>query len=348
MIFNFSIIYIQLYQMSSVRNNQLQTSETFNENNIIFSKVESKDIPGSDPKKPLQYKTISLSSKNQDGSVGDLIVLAPELYSFGVDENTNPTNGKLEGYKLNLCLHSNTGPKDEEKAFIEMNEKIIQSIADYLKKPEVYSTIGYNKSNQLLLEAALSKLDPIYWKRDANGEKDPNKSPMLFGKLIVSKKLKKDFPSSSESKGPDVSSSSSYPIKIITSFYDSQTDDVINPLDLIKVACFVTPAIKYESIYIGSGKISLQVKIYEASVRRIDKSHKRLIKPTVKLSIESSMNSLSLSSSSSSYSSSESKSSEKIGDTTENEIVDENKQIYNQSTESEQEKPIRKTVLRKK
>ena len=42
--------------------------------------------------------------------------------------------------------------------------------------------------------------------------------------------------------------------------------------------CYVKAAIKIESIFIGN-KVSLQIKLYEASVRFLDSGPKRLLRP---------------------------------------------------------------------
>ena len=70
---------------------------------------------------------------------------------------------------------------------------------------------------------------------------------------------------------------------ILTTFFDSETDEEIDPLTL-KGHCFVIPAIRIESIFIGN-KISLQVKLYEAVVRTIDKGKKSLLRPNAKRTV---------------------------------------------------------------
>ena len=70
---------------------------------------------------------------------------------------------------------------------------------------------------------------------------------------------------------------------ILTTFFDSETDEEIDPLSL-KTHCFVVPAIRIESIFIGN-KISLQVKLYEAVVRTLDKGRKSLLRPNAKRTV---------------------------------------------------------------
>ena len=70
---------------------------------------------------------------------------------------------------------------------------------------------------------------------------------------------------------------------ILTTFFDSETDEEINPLSLT-THCFVVPAIRIESIFIGN-KISVQVKLYEAVIRTLDKGRKSLLRPNAKKTV---------------------------------------------------------------
>ena len=82
--------------------------------------------------------------------------------------------------------------------------------------------------------------------------------PTLYAKLIYSKKSD----------------------KILTLFSDSHDNSDIDPMSLFGKYCFAEGAIKIESIFIGN-KISLQVKLYEAVVRRLDQGMKKLLsRPT--------------------------------------------------------------------
>ena len=49
----------------------------------------------------------------------------------------------------------------------------------------------------------------------------------------------------------------------------------VNPRDLIKIFCHAKAVIKVDSIYIGGRSISLQIKLAEANVERLNASSKR-------------------------------------------------------------------------
>jgi hypothetical protein len=102
----------------------------------------------------------------------------------------------------------------------------------------------------------LKKLNPIYQKKE-KGKIVEGASPTLYAKLIVSKKQGE---------------------KIITVFHHTETNEAINPLDLLGKHCRAVAAIKFESIFIGGGnKISLQVKLYECQVTPIETGFKSLL-----------------------------------------------------------------------
>ena len=98
-----------------------------------------------------------------------------------------------------------------------------------------------------LEENDLKKLNPIYRKKE-KGVVVETASPVLYAKLIV----KKDKDGN----------------KIITVFFDEDSGESINALDLLGKACYVRSAIKFESIFIGN-KISLQIKLFECDVKVI-------------------------------------------------------------------------------
>jgi hypothetical protein len=68
------------------------------------------------------------------------------------------------------------------------------------------------------------------------------------------------------------------PPKILTGFQDAN-DDEIDPLTLLGKYCWITAAVKVESIFIGA-KISPQIKLYEAVAKPMQSKSKRLLRPT--------------------------------------------------------------------
>lgn len=224
---------------------QLVSAESYDVNNMIFSEPQIGTVPDSKP--PISFQRINILSKNPDGSTGELVIATEELFTFGVSENKDQKTGQVNGYVLPLCLYNKNGATPQEKAFV----KTINDIVDECKK---YLIDNKEKIGKYDLEMAdLKKLNPIYIKKD-KGVPVEGATPALYGKLITSKKN-----------------------GIVTKFYDGNTGELLNPLDLMGTYAYARAAIKFESIFVGN-KISLQVKVYECDIKPTTNGNKRLLK----------------------------------------------------------------------
>jgi hypothetical protein len=94
----------------------------------------------------------------------------------------------------------------------------------------------------------LKRFSPLSFKSEEE------KSPILYTKLIFNKKQN----------------------KISSLFIDEYTNKEINPLSVLNKKCYITAAIKIESIFI-SDKITLQIKLYEAIVKVLKHSKRLLV-----------------------------------------------------------------------
>ena len=226
-------------------NTQLTTASGYDTKNMIFSDAQSGTIPNSVPQ--INYKRISIQTRNPDGTTGDLILPTSRLFSFGVGENTNPETRKVNGYVMPLCLWNRDGASKEEKEWSGTFENIVETCKDHLvanrEEIDMYE----------LEKRDLKKFNPLYWKRE-KGKIVEGSGPTLYAKLISSKKQN----------------------KIITMYYNNDGEEV-DPLSLLGKYCYAKGAVKIESIFIGN-KISLQVKLYECEVRIMDTGMKRMMK----------------------------------------------------------------------
>ncbi len=229
---------------------QLTSIDKFNVSNIIFGQVQKNKIPGS----VLTYQRINISTKYPDGTVGDLIIPTPLLFSFGVQESKSMETKETNGYVMPLCMWDRNNPSAEEKAWTDTFDEICNACKQYLVEHR-------NEIGKWDLEMNdLKKFNPLHWKRDrATGKIEEGTGPTLYVKLISSRK-----------DGTD---------KILTMFYDEQTGKEINPLDVLNKYCHVTAAIKIESIFVGKNP-SLQVKLWEAETRVHGGTVRRLLAPS--------------------------------------------------------------------
>jgi len=238
-----------------MENTQLSSASGYNTENMTFSKVQVSKIGDTG----MISKRINLGTKNSDGTEGELVFETTQLFSFGVSENTDKTTGKINGYTMALCLKSRDSPSQQELEFIETLNNVVEKCKDYLLE---------NKKELKMKDLErgdLRKLNPIYCKRDDEGEIAKGATETLYAKLIMSKK-----------NGIN---------KIITEFFDSQSGESYKPLDLIGKYCYVKAVVKIESLYLGSLKTSLQIKLYEAEVKLVNSGVKRLLsRPAARVS----------------------------------------------------------------
>ena len=231
---------------------QLTDFKEYDVNRLVFSNPEVGNIPGSVSK--LTFKRIRIATKNTDGTIGDLVLATPpDLMCYGLQEQTDPATGVINGYQFPLVLWNRNNPTDEEKDFTTTIHKICDACKDHLVKHR--DTI---EKYDLELND-LKKFNPLYYKME-KGKIVEGKGPMLYIKTLTSKK-----------EGI---------IKVHTIFTDGETNEVISPMDLMGKRCYVRGAIKIESIFIGT-KISLQLKLFEAQVKVIDSAFKSLLNPNV-------------------------------------------------------------------
>ena len=227
--------------MSSI---QLTNVNQFNTKNLVFSKPDGGNID------KIKFKRIRVATRYPDGSVGDLIIATPpNLHCFGLQESKDLGSNAVNGYSMPLCLWSRNGPTEDERKFTDT----FTAIADHCKK---YLLDHRDEIEKYDLDASdLKKFNPLFWKME-KGKVVEGRGPMLYAKAILNKKLN----------------------KISTIFVNEETNEEIDPFELMNKVCSVTAAVKIESIFIGN-KISLQVKLFEVVYRMRELSVRGLLRP---------------------------------------------------------------------
>lgn len=238
-------------------NTQITPIAGYDISRIVFSDPISGAIPDSKPK--IEFKRINISTKNEDGTVGELIFPTGRLFSFGVSENMSQETGKVNGYTFPICLWNRESPTEEEKAWTDLFDAVVDRCVDHLvENKEEIEMFDLTRAD---LTKAKGGLNPLYWKKEkytnAKGKTElrvvPGSGPTLYTKLIFSKKNN----------------------KFLSQFFDIN-DEPLNALELMGKYCYTNAAIKIESIFIGS-RISLQVKLYEAVIEPAGNGMKRLL-----------------------------------------------------------------------
>ncbi len=247
------------YIMSSTQTNididenftQLLDLNNFKRSDLIFLDTVVGKIPQADPSKPaLTYKRLPIMVRNQDGTIGELVMPTSLLFSYGPQENVNQTTGVVDGYSMALCLHSKDGATAAEKKFVSVFTEIAEGCKEYVwankEKIECYDIES---------EAYLNKLNCLYWKKE-KGKIVEGSGPTLYAKLIVMKAKKNKDGSIRE------------PERIVSVFKDYKTKERLDAYSLLNKRCHTQAGVKIESVYFGGGgKAYLQVKLYEALIK---------------------------------------------------------------------------------
>ena len=245
-------------------NTQLTPAGDYDTSRMIFSDPIHGSIPNSNPE--IKFKRINLSTRNEDGSEGALIIPTENLFSFGLTENLSQETSKVNGWVMPLCLWNREGATTKEKEFTNTHQSIVETaITHLIENREELEMFELRRED---LTKSKGGLDPLYWKKEKHVNtagrtvlrRVPGSGPTLYCKVIHSSKSG----------------------KFLTLFFD-ENDEPLDPMTLMGKFSFVQAAVKYESIFIGgNGRISFQIKMYEAVVRPASTGMKRLLGPPKK------------------------------------------------------------------
>lgn len=230
------------------KNNQVSNFENFNISNVLFSDPVKGSIPSAPGAPTISYKRIMVGVKNEDGTTGKLLLKMPSnLYCYGVTENKSKETDKVTGHGIACALWDKEKPTSEQKKFTD----VFKDITEYMKKHLVENKEAIEKYK--LEMHHLDEFKPFYWKTE-KGKVVEGKGPTFYPKLIESKKTG----------------------KILTMFFDEENNE-IDPIELIGKPFYIVDAIvDIESIFIGKD-IYMQVKLYEAIIKKKDSGMQRFL-----------------------------------------------------------------------
>jgi hypothetical protein len=225
----------------------LTTFETFNANNLRFTKPKQITIQNSKPL--ISYQQIPIRMLYPNGQVGDLFVPIETALSYGVSvSNLNGT----DVYQMSFNLYGRDGPSETELGFVNMINAIVEKAKDHIiEKREELKMFELERNDM-----SLKKLNPIYQKKE-NGKVVEGRSPQLYPKLMMAKNKE---------------TGEKY---IDTKFFD-MNDMPIDPMTILNKKCEAYGVLKFECIHVGS-TISLQYKLYDCRVDITDTSYVRLL-----------------------------------------------------------------------
>ena len=144
-------------------NTQLSSPESYDTTKMVFSKPVKGSAKTGEGEPQIKFSRIMISTKNNDGTIGELIFPTTELFSFGVSTNTSQDTGKVNGYSFPLCLWNKDNPTAVEKAFSTKLEEVVEQCKNHL----LLESTKEDTEKYELERAELKKLNSfIYWKRE--------------------------------------------------------------------------------------------------------------------------------------------------------------------------------------
>jgi len=235
------------------------TPSSFETSRIIFDAPQEKTIPNS----TMSYYTIPIAYKNENGTEGDFVLELPDCPSYGINESLDMKTKVLKGYTAGMTFgeykQTLSEISQEFKDCISAFSTITDICKKHLLQPEVYEECGL----EMLVEPQLIGMSPMTQKKkDVNGKKktDPESHYSIYPKLYWN--APKNY---EDKKGNQVS----IPSRFQTEIWDDNEAQLgnkvdLDPLQLLEKRGRIRPFVKIESIYIGSGKFKVQLKLYAA------------------------------------------------------------------------------------
>ncbi len=253
--------------------NELIEIIDYNIDNLYFDEPIEGSIGTSD----IKYKRMNFKTKNENGTVGGLYLKFPQLFCFGVSENTDLMDkNKIIGHSVTHALYSRDGATPEELKTEEVIRGIIRKTVEKIKDLAKNKQCPVKKDN---LEVKLKGLENkyLYQKRDDEGEVvDPTFGPTFSAKIV-------EYAERKDKKTGKIT-----PARVGTSFYHfEEVNNDGEPLELAPFDFLSNKEIKkffksesviyFKDVYMASDKLSLSIQITEANIDPLARESTKLL-----------------------------------------------------------------------
>lgn len=246
------------------KDTQLVPLDEWDWERVVISDPQKSDIPDGSG----SYYRARIQYLYADGTIGPAIVELGKHYCFGVQPDNTDKDGNvlkdkdtglpkpLRGYRMPIVMTSQNATVKEPTAEEQREVDFFDEWKNHVIKYAVDNKAGIKKAAKSDEAVASLVSSILYRKGESDGEVDETVSPKLYISL-------KYFPKNKE---------------IGTAFY-GPGDKKLDPLKM--TGHFdVYATVQFESIYIGGKTISLQYKVYDATVEPITRApKKRLARP---------------------------------------------------------------------
>lgn len=241
--------------------------KTFNLNDLVF------ETPKDFEMNHMKFKKVKIATQKQDS----LIFETDECFSWGIQKSDEKFGKNKFTFPIVLKNKDNDGnlnPTEYQNTFLKAFDSVVEKCKDYcLENKDLLEKYNLEKRDLKNIANCLFVRKEVKNKRKVPVKNYP---PTLYAKLNYNKKTK----------------------KITTPFYTRKSNEIplddwnstayqINPKKLENQKCLVKAAILFDSLFVSSQGIYLQIKVYEAMVRILEKEFKNaMVKNVSKYELE--------------------------------------------------------------
>ena len=233
--------------------------EEFDWSRLVYSDPKKMEMPDGSG----NYRRVYIQYMYDDQTIGPAIVEFGKHYCFGVQPDNTDKDGKvlkdkdtgkekaLRGYNVPIVMtsqsESNPDATEEEQREVDFLDEWRNEIVRYAVENK--KAIGKGAKNETQIDGLVGEL--LYRKTNADGEVIDNVAPKYYAKLKYYSKNK----------------------EVATTFY-GPGDKEVNPLTMTN-HFHIYPTIHFDNIFVGGKAISLQHRVYDATVEPISRAPKR-------------------------------------------------------------------------
>ena len=201
-----------------------------------------------------------------------LINTPPSLYSSGIKAIFDRENKYVTGYNCCINLYNFKNVSEDEKLFTSKLEEIVEYTRSYLHSIKEEAELDTEMIDNFRLVNWSTK--PSSTENQPEGDdtstENTKYNPKLYVKLIVNNKSK----------------------KILTNFFNEESNEEVDPLTLVDKKGLLTSALKIENVVINKKRIIIEVKMIESLYSKLptyqprqqkDRKKKSILRPGVEM-----------------------------------------------------------------
>jgi len=244
---------------------------------VIANLVQIEPIEEIHGKMPFKSAKIRVADPDNPNKIGDLVLRFDKCQTLGISADKYQSDEKdWKGASMFTILYNKDKngracPTPRQKAVVETINLVSEKCVDYLfaNRQSIIKELG-NNPRVAKTDSKFQSLNPLKWKTAEDGSIDEESGPSIVIKVIAYEPKKTgDEEANAEMQDEETVNDGSN-IKFSTKFFvqsknaNGKTEyPEVNPRDYEKQRCQATMFVKFESIFINSSVIRLQLKLKE-------------------------------------------------------------------------------------